>query len=164
MFACHFNTHKVVKVDLIRQGSSYITKEEDFLSSSSIDFHPTDILEDADGSLILLATGGWLSWGCPFSKIAKPEIKGAISSNSFSKSSKEILLFRIKLEKLIFSLDSSKIFLLFNPTRFSSLLISYGPVFLKKGLNINKFNTKSYFNCLSRFIANYFLSTIVADH
>ena len=78
MFACHFNTHKVVKVDLIRQGSSYITKEEDFLSSSSIDFHPTDILEDADGSLILLDTGGWLSWGCPFSKIAKPEIKGAI--------------------------------------------------------------------------------------
>ena len=78
MFACHFNTHKVVKVDLIRQGSSYITKEEDFLSSSNIDFHPTDILEDAHGSLILLDTGGWLSWGCPFSKIAKPEIKGAI--------------------------------------------------------------------------------------
>lgn len=78
MFACHFNTHKVVKVDLIRQGSSYITKEEDFLSSSSINFHPTDILEDADGSLILLDTGGWLSWGCPFSKIAKPEIQGAI--------------------------------------------------------------------------------------
>ena len=78
MFACHFNTHKVVKIDLISHGSSYITKEEDFLSSSSIDFHPTDIIEDADGSLILLDTGGWLSWGCPFSKIAKPEVKGAI--------------------------------------------------------------------------------------
>ena len=45
------------------------TKEEDFLKSSSIDFHPADILEDADGSLLLLDTGGWLSWGCPHSQI-----------------------------------------------------------------------------------------------
>lgn len=77
-FACHFNTHKVVHVRLKKSGSTFITKEEDFISSSSIDFHPTDILEDADGSLLLLDTGGWLSWGCPFSKIAKPEVRGAI--------------------------------------------------------------------------------------
>ncbi|NRB43503.1 MAG: HEAT repeat domain-containing protein [Verrucomicrobiales bacterium] len=78
LFACHFNTHKVVHVRLKKSGSTFITEEEDFISSSSIDFHPTDILEDADGSLLLLDTGGWLSWGCPFSKIAKPEIRGAI--------------------------------------------------------------------------------------
>ena len=77
-FACHFNTHKVVHVRLKRKGSTFITNEEEFISSSSIDFHPTDILEDADGSLLLLDTGGWLSWGCPFSKIAKPEVRGAI--------------------------------------------------------------------------------------
>lgn len=77
-FACHFNTHKVVNVSLKKSGSTFITEEEDFISSSSIDFHPTDILEDADGSLLLLDTGGWLSWGCPFSKIAKPEVRGAI--------------------------------------------------------------------------------------
>jgi putative membrane-bound dehydrogenase-like protein len=77
-FACHFNTHKVVTVRLKKSGSTFITEEEDFISSSSIDFHPTDILEDADGSLLLLDTGGWLSWGCPFSKIAKPEVRGAI--------------------------------------------------------------------------------------
>ena len=45
---------------------------------SSIDFHPTDVLEDADGSLLVIDTGGWFRIGCPTSQIAKPEIAGAI--------------------------------------------------------------------------------------
>ena len=78
LFACHFNTRRVVNVRLESKNGSFVTEETDFLSSDSIGFHPTDILEDADGSLLLLDTGGWLSWGCPFSKRAMPEIKGAI--------------------------------------------------------------------------------------
>ena len=78
LFACHFNTNEVIRLRLKKSGSTFITEEEKFISSDNIDFHPTDILEDADGSLLLLDTGGWLSWGCPFSKIAKPEVKGAI--------------------------------------------------------------------------------------
>ena len=78
LFACQFNTHKVVHVRLERKDGTFTTVESDFLSSESIGSHPADILEDADGSLLLLDTGGWLSWGCPFSKNAKPEIKGAI--------------------------------------------------------------------------------------
>jgi len=78
LFACQFNTRRVVRVELERQGSTFRSRDEDFLVSSSVDFHPTEILEDADGSLILIDTGGWLSWGCPFSKIAKPQIRGAI--------------------------------------------------------------------------------------
>ena len=78
LFACQFNTHKVVHVRLEPMDGTFATVENDFLSSESIGFHPADILEDADGSLLLLDTGGWLSWGCPFSKNAKPEIKGAI--------------------------------------------------------------------------------------
>ena len=77
-FACQFNTHKLVHVQLKPNGATFVTEEKDFLTSSNHDFHPADVLEDADGSLLLLDTGGWLSWGCPFSKIAKPEIKGAI--------------------------------------------------------------------------------------
>ena len=42
------------------------------------DFHPTDVLEDADGSLLVIDTGGWFLRGCPTSRIAKPEVKGAI--------------------------------------------------------------------------------------
>ena len=78
LFACQFNSHKVVHVRLEPRDGSFVTVENDFLSSASVGFHPADILEDADGSLLLLDTGGWLSWGCPFSKNAKPEIKGAI--------------------------------------------------------------------------------------
>ena len=78
LFACQFNSHKVVHVRLEARDGSFVTVENDFLSSASVGFRPADILEDADGSLLLLDTGGWLSWGCPFSKNAKPEIKGAI--------------------------------------------------------------------------------------
>ncbi|MEM7387406.1 MAG: HEAT repeat domain-containing protein, partial [Verrucomicrobiota bacterium] len=78
LFACHFNTHEVVRIRLERSGSTFVSEDEVFLSSSNTDFHPADILEDADGSLLLIDTGGWLSWGCPHSKIARPQIRGAI--------------------------------------------------------------------------------------
>ena len=78
LFACHFNTNKVVQVHLKKNDSTFTTEENDFLSSTSFDFRPADVLEDADGSLLVLDTGGWLSWGCPHSKTAKPEVLGAI--------------------------------------------------------------------------------------
>ena len=78
LFACQFNTHKMVRTRLERHGSSFRGEDQDFLVSSSIDFHPTDVLEDADGSLLVLDTGGWLSWGCPTSRLAKPNVLGAI--------------------------------------------------------------------------------------
>ena len=77
-FACHFNTHKVVRIRLQRQGATFHSHAEDFMVSPSIDFHPTDVLEDADGSLLVLDTGAWVFMGCPTSKIAKPNIRGAI--------------------------------------------------------------------------------------
>src|SRR5262249_2704737 len=42
------------------------------------DFHPTDVAEDADGSLLVVDTGAWYLHSCPVSRIAKPEVKGAI--------------------------------------------------------------------------------------
>lgn len=78
LFACHFNTHNVVRIRLERDGSTYRCRSEDFLTSTATDFHPADVLEDADGSLLVLDTGGWLSWGCPTSKLAKPNVTGAI--------------------------------------------------------------------------------------
>ena len=41
------------------------------------DFHPTDVLEDADGSLLVVDTGGWFR-SCPTSQIDKPNVRGAI--------------------------------------------------------------------------------------
>lgn len=73
-----FNTHKVVRCRLRPEGSTYACDVEDFLTAGSADFHPTDILEDADGSLLLVDTGGWFRIGCPTSQIARPNILGAI--------------------------------------------------------------------------------------
>ena len=53
-------------------------RTRDFLTSRDPDFHPTDVIEDADGSLLVLDTGAWFIHGCPISRVAKPEIKGAI--------------------------------------------------------------------------------------
>ena len=78
LFACHFNTREVRHLQLVPDGDSFFTEETVILSSLNRDFHPADVLEDADGSLLVLDTGGWLSWGCPHSQIAKPEVKGAI--------------------------------------------------------------------------------------
>src|SRR5262249_27583670 len=51
---------------------------KDFVTSGDYDVHFTDVLEDADGSLLLVDMGGWFNYGCPTSKIAKAEVLGAI--------------------------------------------------------------------------------------
>ena len=78
IFTSIFNTHKVIRSQLVRSGATFETKEEDFLVSDDPDFHPTDIIEDADGSLLVINTGGWFRIGCPQSQISKPDIHGAI--------------------------------------------------------------------------------------
>jgi len=78
IFICEFNTHKLVRVRLERSGSSYVARREEFLVCADPDFHPTDVLQDADGSLLLVDTGGWFRNGCPTSQVAKPEIVGGI--------------------------------------------------------------------------------------
>jgi putative heme-binding domain-containing protein len=78
-FVTHFNTHKLVKTIVERHGSTFRAVEStDFLVSDDPDFHPTDVLEDADGSLLVIDTGGWFRIGCPTSQVAKPEIAGGI--------------------------------------------------------------------------------------
>src|SRR5262249_23004524 len=59
LFSTLFNTHKVQRHILQRDGATFQAKNEDFLTATSPDFHPTDVLEDADGSLLVLDTGGW---------------------------------------------------------------------------------------------------------
>ncbi|MGD9724662.1 MAG: PVC-type heme-binding CxxCH protein [Pirellulales bacterium] len=78
LFSTQFNTHKVVRHTLTPQAATFACADEDFLTSNNVDFHPTDVLEDADGSLLVVDTGGWFRIGCPTSQIAKPEIGGAI--------------------------------------------------------------------------------------
>ncbi len=78
LFACYFNLHKVGRHVLTVQGATFATKDEDFVTSPDLDFHPTDVLEDADGSLLIVDTGGWYKLCCPTSQLHKPDVLGAI--------------------------------------------------------------------------------------
>ena len=78
LFACYFNLHKVVQHKLKPNGPTYDTDDVDFLACDHPDFHPTDVFEDADGSLLIVDTGGWYKVCCPTSQLAKPDVLGAI--------------------------------------------------------------------------------------
>lgn len=77
-FATMFNLQKVTRHVLEPNGASFRSRDSDFLVSSSRDFHPTDVLEDADGSLLVVDTGAWYKLCCPTSQLAAPEVLGAI--------------------------------------------------------------------------------------
>ena len=78
LFCCQFNTHKVSRHILQESGSTFTTLDSDFVVSDNPDFHPTDVLEDRDGSLLVIDTGAWYKLCCPTSQLAKPEVPGAI--------------------------------------------------------------------------------------
>ena len=78
LFACLFNMHKITRHLLVPHGATFKSVNEDFLVSSNLDFHPTDILEDDDGSLVVVDTGGWYKLCCPTSQLHKPDVLGAI--------------------------------------------------------------------------------------
>ena len=78
LFACYFNLHKVVRHALVADGPTFKTVDQDFVWCDHPDFHPTDVFEDADGSLLVVDTGGWYKVCCPTSQLAKPDVLGAI--------------------------------------------------------------------------------------
>ena len=73
-----FNMHKVTRHILEPAGATFRSRDEDFLVCDDLDFHPTDLIEDADGSLIVVDTGGWYKLCCPTSQLWKPDLLGAI--------------------------------------------------------------------------------------
>ncbi len=77
-FAAMFNLRKVTRHVLVPDGATFTTRDSDFLVSDNRDFHPTDVVEDADGSLLVIDTGPWYKLCCPTSQLAKPEVLGAI--------------------------------------------------------------------------------------
>jgi putative heme-binding domain-containing protein len=78
LICTEFNTRRLSRHQLSHAGSSFDAKVSTFLESDQTDFHPTDVIEDADGSLLVADTGSWYKICCPTSKIAKPDILGAI--------------------------------------------------------------------------------------
>jgi putative membrane-bound dehydrogenase-like protein len=78
LFVAQFNMQKVTRHVLLPKGATFTTKDTDFVTSTNRDFHPTDVLEDADGSLLVLDTGAWYKLCCPTSQLAKPDVLGGI--------------------------------------------------------------------------------------
>jgi putative membrane-bound dehydrogenase-like protein len=78
LFVTHFNTQRVTRMEIARAGATYTATQREFLKIQNPDVHITDVLEDKDGSLLVVDTGGWFRAGCPSSLIAKPDITGAI--------------------------------------------------------------------------------------
>lgn len=75
----HFNTQRLVRMELMPEGSTYKAVENEFLKMHNPDIHLTDVMEDPrDGSLLLLDTGGWFRIGCPASLMAKADLLGAV--------------------------------------------------------------------------------------
>jgi putative membrane-bound dehydrogenase-like protein len=78
LFTCCFNMRKVTRTILTTKGASFASDDRDFLVSDHVDFHPTDVIEDADGSLLVVDTGGWYKLCCPTSQIQKIDVLGGI--------------------------------------------------------------------------------------
>ncbi len=78
LFSAQFNARKIVRHQLTREGSTFRSSDEDFLTTDDPDFHPSDVLEDKDGSLLVVDTGSWYVQHCPTGRIRKAPAQGGI--------------------------------------------------------------------------------------
>ena len=78
LFSAQHNSRKIVRHVLTRSGSSYSSENVDFVTSENPDFHPSDVLEAPDGSLIVVDTGAWYVQHCPTGKIRNSRALGGI--------------------------------------------------------------------------------------
>jgi putative membrane-bound dehydrogenase-like protein len=78
LFSAQHNSRKIARHILHRHGSTFVSEDTDFLTTDDPDFHPSDILEDRDGSLLVLDTGSWYTDHCPTGKIRKSPAAGGI--------------------------------------------------------------------------------------
>ena len=72
LFACQFNLQQG-QPPRARARAARRSRPRMRTSSSptTLDFHPTDVLEDADGSLLVINTGGWYKLCCPSSQLVQ---------------------------------------------------------------------------------------------
>ena len=75
--AC-FNLHRIKRHQLRPHQGTFTSQDEDLVVCDHLDFHPTDVIEDVDGSVLIIDTGGWYKLCCPTSQLKKPDVLGAI--------------------------------------------------------------------------------------
>ncbi len=78
LFVAEHNTRKVTRHELRREGSTFAATNADFAVGEHPDFHPSDVLEAPDGSLLIVDTGGWYVEHCPTGRIRDSRAPGGI--------------------------------------------------------------------------------------
>jgi putative membrane-bound dehydrogenase-like protein len=78
LFAAQHNARKISRHALVPVGSTFKSEDHDFVTTDDPDFHPSDVLESADGSIYVVDTGSWYVHHCPTGQIRKTEWKGGI--------------------------------------------------------------------------------------
>lgn len=78
LFSAQHNSRTIGRHVLRRHGSTFVSEDSDFLTTDDPDFHPSDVLEDHDGSLLVLDTGSWYTDHCPTGKIRTSPVTGGI--------------------------------------------------------------------------------------
>ncbi len=78
LFSAQHNSRSVGRHILIPESSTFRTKDSPFVTTDDPDFHPSDVLEDADGSLLVIDTGSWYVHHCPTGSIRQTRAPGGI--------------------------------------------------------------------------------------
>ena len=78
LVAAQFNLHRVSAHRLVPNGAGFKTTDQVLLESDQVDFHPTDVLEDESGDLLIVDTGGWYDLCCPTSRGDQKVANGGI--------------------------------------------------------------------------------------
>ncbi|MDP3073642.1 MAG: HEAT repeat domain-containing protein [Opitutaceae bacterium] len=78
LFLAEFNTRRIMRVALTPDGATFRGRPEVFATTTDPGVHFTDVIEDADGSLLVIDTGEWFRLGCPTSGVSRPQILGGI--------------------------------------------------------------------------------------
>jgi putative heme-binding domain-containing protein len=78
LFSAQHNARRVGRHVLVPDGSTFRSLDFDFVTTDDPDFHPSDVLEAADGSLLVVDTGSWYVHHCPTGQIRKTRAPGGI--------------------------------------------------------------------------------------
>ncbi|MDG1513334.1 MAG: c-type cytochrome [Mariniblastus sp.] len=78
LVTAQFNLHRVSAHCLQPDGAGYRASDHVLLEGDQVDFHPTDVLEDESGGLLVVDTGGWYDLCCPTSRGDQKVANGGI--------------------------------------------------------------------------------------
>ena len=78
LFSAQHNSRKIARHVLTPDGTTFRSVDSDFVTTPDPDVHFSDVLEDADGSLLIVDTGSWYTQHCPTGRIRQSPARGGI--------------------------------------------------------------------------------------